>query len=206
MSEKIIQEVNKYYTNKVINHGATPQGVDWNGIESQENRFAQLLKITENETSDKYPLLDYGCGFGSLLSYLKRKNNNIDYIGYDISEEMIKKALEQHPNGATWLNKLELGMKADYVIASGLFNVKLEQSVTDWENYILTTLDEMNAIALKGFSFNILTSYSDKEYMRDYLYYASPEHYFKHCKLNYSRQVSLLHDYGLYEFTILVRK
>lgn len=206
MSEKIIQEVNKYYTNKVINQGATPQGVDWNGIESQENRFAQLLKITDTETSDKYSLLDYGCGFGSLLSYLKQKKNNIDYIGYDISEEMIKKAMEQHPNEATWLNKLEPRMKADYVIASGLFNVKLEQSITDWEKYIQTTLDEMDAIALKGFSFNILTSYSDREYMRDYLYYASPEHYFKHCKLNYSKQVSLLHDYGLFEFTILVRK
>jgi hypothetical protein len=30
--------------------------------------------------------------------------------------------------------------------------------------------------------------------------------FFDHCKRNFSRQVALLHDYGLWEFTILVRK
>jgi len=29
---------------------------------------------------------------------------------------------------------------------------------------------------------------------------------FDYCKRTYSRDVALLHDYGLYEFTILVRK
>ncbi len=204
MSDKIIDEINKYYTNKVISHGATPQGVDWNGIESQENRFAQLLKITNDDPNST--LLDYGCGFGSLLTYLHKINKQIKYIGFDISDEMLKKAKEKYSNQAIWKNKLDDGFKCDYVVASGLFNVKLEQSEAVWQEYIINTLDKINNISAKGFAFNILTSYSDKEYMRDYLHYASPEYYFKHCKLNYSKQVSLLHDYGLYEFTILVRK
>jgi SAM-dependent methyltransferase len=206
MSDKIINNISKYYTEKVLSYGSTPQGVDWNGLESQENRFAQLLKLIENENSENYSLLDYGCGFGALLTYLKLRNKNVGYIGYDISEQMLKKAIEQHNDELTWLNKLELSLKVDYVIASGLFNVKLDQSIIDWENYIIKTLDEINSIAVKGFSFNILTAYSDQEYMKDYLYYASPEKYFKQCKLSYSKNVSLLHDYGLYEFTILVRK
>ncbi|MFX7953370.1 class I SAM-dependent methyltransferase, partial [Acinetobacter baumannii] len=57
-----------------------------------------------------------------------------------------------------------------------------------------------------GFSFNCLTSYSDEDRKRDYLYYADPCQLFDLCKRRYSRQVALLHDYGLYEFTILVRK
>jgi hypothetical protein len=42
--------------------------------------------------------------------------------------------------------------------------------------------------------------------MQDYLYYADPRVLFDHCKTRYSKNVALLHDYGLYEFTILVRK
>ena len=44
------------------------------------------------------------------------------------------------------------------------------------------------------------------ERMKDYLFYADPGELFDHCKRRYSRWVALLHDYGLYEFTILVRK
>ena len=54
--------------------------------------------------------------------------------------------------------------------------------------------------------YNLLTKYSDKEFMQSYLYYADPCALFDLCKRRYSRHVALLHDYGLYEFTILVRK
>jgi len=63
----------------------------------------------------------------------------------------------------------------------------------------------MNQKSKRGFSFNMLTKYSDKEYMRDDLYYADPLFILDFCKRNFSKNVSLLHDYGLYEFTILVR-
>lgn len=58
----------------------------------------------------------------------------------------------------------------------------------------------------QGFSFNCLTSYSDKEKMRPDLYYADPSKIFDLCKRRYSRNVAVLHDYGLYEFTVIVRK
>jgi SAM-dependent methyltransferase len=206
MSNRIIENINKYYSEKVIIHGATPQGVDWNGIESQEKRFAQLMKITENEIDTNYSLLDFGCGYGSLLDYLLKANKKVNYWGYDISVEMLKIAKEKHRKNEIWLNNIDENFQTDYVVASGLFNVKLEQNNIDWENYIVDTLDFFNQISTKGFAFNILTSYSDKEYMKDYLYYASPENFFTICKTKYSKQVSLLHDYGLYEFTILVKK
>jgi hypothetical protein len=72
--------------------------------------------------------------------------------------------------------------------------------------YILETLEKINALSVKGFSFNILTSYSDKEYMKDNLFYADPLFFFDYCKKNFSKNVSLLHDYDLYEFTLLIKK
>ncbi len=95
---------------------------------------------------------------------------------------------------------------ADYGIASGIFNVRLGHSDSEWQNYLERTLDVLDRTSRRGFGFNCLTSYSDRERMRDYLYYANPGALFDLCKRRYSRNVALLHDYGLYEFTILVRK
>ena len=57
-----------------------------------------------------------------------------------------------------------------------------------------------------GFAFNALSLYSDPDRRRPDLYYADPLYWFDHCKRRYCRFVALLHDYPLYEFTILVRK
>jgi len=95
--------------------------------------------------------------------------------------------------------------KYDYVIASGIFNVKFQTNEEVWMEYILETLEKINALSVKGFSFNILTSYSDKEYMKDNLFYADPLFFFDYCKKNFSKNVSLLHDYDLYEFTLLIK-
>ena len=51
-----------------------------------------------------------------------------------------------------------------------------EPEYTDeqWQEYVLQTLNAMNAVSAKGFAFNMLTKYSDKEYMRADLYYGDP--------------------------------
>jgi hypothetical protein len=52
----------------------------------------------------------------------------------------------------------------------------------------------------------MLTSYADREKQRSDLYYADPMFFFDYCKRRFSPRIALLHDYPLYEFTILVRK
>jgi len=42
--------------------------------------------------------------------------------------------------------------------------------------------------------------------MRPDLYYADPLFLFDFCKQNFSKNVALLHDYRLYDFTLIVRK
>jgi hypothetical protein len=95
---------------------------------------------------------------------------------------------------------------ADYGIASGIFNVRLGRSDEEWRAYLEATLDALDYTSRLGFAFNCMTTYSDANKMRDDLYYADPCELFDLCKRRYSRNVALLHDYGLYEFTILVRK
>lgn len=203
---KILEEVNSYYTDKIVQNGLTPQGVDWNSVESQNLRFEILS--ADIESTKPFSVIDYGCGYGSMFEYYKTKYSDFKFIGFDISEEMINNAKDIHKqdNRAEWHTDIRNVPNADYVIASGIFNVKLKNTDSDWLEYILETLEIINSKSDKGFSFNMLTTYSDAEYMKDYLYYADPLFIFDHCKRKFSKLVALKHDYPLYEFSISVKK
>ena len=200
----IHKNINNYYTQKVQTHGATSKGVDWNGEESQFLRFEQLSKVIKNTNSS---INDIGCGYGKYIDYMNNNLENMNYMGYDLSENMIDNATKIYPqNDFEDIIKLDEIRISDYSIASGIFSVKMEHNEAEWLSYILNTLEKMNEKSIKGFSFNMLTKYSDKEFMKDDLYYADPLFFFDYCKRNFSRNISLNHDYDLYEFTILVRK
>ena len=203
--KKILKDVEDFFDNRIEDYGATLEGLDYNSKESQEIRFDQLLKIIN--TPEKFSVIDYGCGFGSLAHFMQKKDYKFDYWGFDISNEMVKSGIEMTPVGKPWNFTAKLGdlKPADYTIACGIFNLRLEGNDDDWMDYILDTLPNLAELSKKGFSFNMLTKYSDKEYMRPDLYYSDPLFFFDHCKRNFSRNVALLHDYELYDFTILVR-
>jgi cyclopropane fatty-acyl-phospholipid synthase-like methyltransferase len=206
MKDDILNSVNNYYTEKVKEHGITPKGVDWNSLESQEMRFEQLCKVIE--VKENFSVLDYGCGYGALFNYLTNLRSSFTYTGFDISAEMISQALKLYGDAgsAKWSTAVADNERFDYSIASGIFNVRLGTNDAEWIEYIKESLSTINKHSEKGFSFNMLTSYSDKEYMRNYLFYADPAYFFDFCKKNFSKYVALLHDYPLYEFTILVKK
>ena len=200
-----MQDVADYYAGKLAEYGASPLGVDWNTRESQELRFAQLLKLCDRSSS--FSVNDYGCGYGALAQYMADRGYEFEYRGFDICGEMIAKAKELLPSpadSALFTDESQLTM-ADYTVASGVFNVKIEAADEVWAEYVLETLDRIAALSRHGFAFNLLSTYSDPERRRPDLYYGDPRLFFDHCNTRFSRFVSLLHDYPLYEFTILVR-
>lgn len=204
--EKILSEVERYYSAKIKAHGSSPAGVDWNGAPSQCLRFDQLSRVISHQPG--VVINDIGCGYGAYLDYLVSRFENISYAGFDISSAMIDEAKSRHEGDVR--HRFFVGSRAnteaDYSVASGIFNVRLDIPDDQWWQHIVETLDHMNEASRGGFSVNFLTSYSDSERMQPRLFYADPALLFTYCKTRYSRNVALLHDYGLYEFTILVRK
>jgi SAM-dependent methyltransferase len=201
-----LQKILAYFNQKLETYGPVPQGVDWNSEASQTIRFEQLLKVCD--LSQEFSLLDYGCGYGGMIDYLLHKGCNFYYVGYDPLESMIDtaKRLHAHRDFCTfYTNPVEL-KPVDYTISSGIFNIKLEINNQDWTQYALEIIHRFDALSKVGFSFNMLTSYSDPPFMRPDLYYGDPLFMFDYCKKHFSRNVALLHDYNLYDFTIIVRK
>ena len=206
----LLAPIASYYTDKLRQFGDEPRGVDWNGPEGQAHRFAQLCQLLTPDSP--FSIIDVGCGYGALLDFLedrfKERMSACEYVGLDISDAMLEAAARRHANRpyARFVHGTQAPTRADFVVASGIFNVRLTSTDEAWRTYIRDTLATMDASSTKGFAFNCLTSYSDRDRMRPDLYYADPCELFDFCKRTFSRNVALLHDYGLYEFTILVRK
>ena len=202
----LLSQVRGYYDEKLRTHGPTARGVDWNSAASQELRFTQLVQVID--TRRVFSVNDYGCGYGALVDYLERASYEFQYVGFDISPLMLAKARELHAqsSGVRFVSEPDGLSPADYTLASGIFNVRLEADDAAWTDHMLDVLQQMNALSQSGFAFNALTRYSDPEFMRSDLYYGDPLLFFDYCKKHFSRFVTLVHDYPLYEFTILVRK
>lgn len=204
--ERFFASLDSYFERTLEEHGATPRGVDWNSTEAQELRFGQLLRVVD--PGAPFSLLDYGCGYGALVPYLEQRGLDFTLQGFDVSERMLEhaRALYEQPGRASFTASEEELVPADYALASGVFNLRIDVDDDAWTAYALETIDSLDRLSRRGFAFNMLTMYSDRERMREDLYYGDPSLLFAYCKEHCSRNVALLHDYDLYEFTILVRK
>ncbi|MBI2841615.1 MAG: class I SAM-dependent methyltransferase [Acidobacteria bacterium] len=202
----ILAEVAAYYSATLAAHGETPLGVDWNSEEGQKLRFGQLSKVIHDH--EGVSVNDLGCGYGAFLDYMSSCYGSFAYTGCDVSADMIHAArkLNVHRTNARFVVAAEPPEFADFGIASGIFNVRLGFTDSEWREYLEATIGVLDRTSRRGFAFNCLTSYSDADKRRENLYYADPCALFDLCKKRFSRHVALLHDYGLYEFTILVRK
>jgi len=205
--DKIFQKISMEYDKNFAKYGNSPKSVGQLDIRTLEKRLSILTEVGVLKNSK---VLDFGCGIGYLYSYLKKKIKfNGEYVGYDISNEMINFANKKYKN-VRFENKNVLSERInerfDYVIINGTFNNKINQNL----NWIKKTLKILFKKTDKAIAFNNITSYVD--YFDKKLYYAQPEKIFNFCKSELSPLVSLRHDYQIkdkklpYEFTTYVYK
>jgi hypothetical protein len=195
------------YTANLAEHGTNSPSVGWPDPDAQRLRFDKLAHVIAiDPPAEEISVNDWGCGYGAMFRYLDaRPDVRLGrYNGYDISAEMLAAArgFVDDPR-AHWNQGAELTEDADFSFVSGTFNVRMRASDEAWQRYIEDTLRAIAARSRKGFAFNLLTTYVD--WRKDDLFYADPAYFFAFCKENFSRFVTLLHDYPLYEWTIAVR-
>jgi len=167
-----------------------------------------LLKICN--FSEALSLNDVGCGYGALLEYLSKRHvgARIDYLGLDLSPAMIRQAR------ALWRNRARTQFVAghvspriaDYSVASGIFHVKLGSANDQWEYFIERTLSDMRSTSRHGFSVNFIEArFRADPPLESELYRSVAEPWMRFCKERLEGSVDVLTDYGLREFTLLVR-
>ncbi len=194
-----------YYTKKIVRYGPTAAGVDWSCSLTQEMRFVQLLKLCDVKTP--LSINDLGCGYGALVGFISRRHRRakVNYWGVDLSSAMVSEARKAfNVSNAQFSVGGTPARCADYTVASGIFNVKLEHTDEKWTQFIQQTLDTMRESSRKGFAVNFLTPLPGGETGKPELYRAPPELWYRHCKEAFGANVTVVENYGMREYTLLV--
>ena len=204
---KALSGIRDLYANSLATHGAGAKSVGWKDDRSQSLRFERLARVINRDRAGGFSVNDWGCGYGAMFGYLDglAGADLQRYVGYDISEEMLSVATAAcDPARARFVLGSAVTEEADYSFVSGTFNVKLQATDAVWETYIKGHLETIYAKSRVGMAFNLLTSHVD--WRAENLFYGDPAAFFDFCKRHLSRHVTLVHDYALFEWTLLVSR
>ena len=185
------------YVGRLNEYGHDPRTLGW-ASGKQAERFAQLTSFVP--LGEIRSILDVGCGFGDLYRFLGENGYRGRYVGLDFVPELIETGRAAYPEADLRVGdiaEVAESERFDLVVASGIFNAKLRNE-DNWV-HVASTLATMFRIADVAAAADFLTSYRDFD--RDDLYYASPEHVFGFAK-GLTRRVSLAHHYMPFEFAI----
>jgi len=172
----------------------------WSSRSAQEKRFEALLDIGNLTDTE---ILDVGCGYGDLLSFINKNNIEIKkYTGVDIVPEIVKKARELHPNVNIEVRDIQKDVieeeSFDYVFGSGIF--ALEDK--NWSNYTINMLKEMLKICRVGVAVNFLKGQGKN----DTLMRLDPNLTLEFVKKHVIDNAVLKNNYLLDDFTIFLFK
>jgi SAM-dependent methyltransferase len=196
--------IEAYYGARVRRFGATPQGVDWACRPTQELRFVKLLGLCD--FSQSLSINDIGCGYGALATFIAHRHPQVplDYLGVDLSAEMIKQAKRgrvARRDGVRFEAGFQASRTADYSLASGIFNVQLDFPTAVWEANVRRTLTQMAATSRKAFAVNFLSTHRSSSTQG--LYFADPCIWVSFCEAELGAKVTVVSGYGMPEFTLL---
>jgi SAM-dependent methyltransferase len=198
-------DVRNYYAAKVLRYGATPLGVDWTCAPTQQLRFVQLLKLIPRGMD--FSVNDIGCGYGALVGFLHRRRRGvaIDYLGIDLSPEMIAHARRHNRRpSASFETGCTAPRVADYCLASGIFNVRLQHSQAAWTRFVQSTLEDIANASRLGFAVNFLGHAPSASAGPRELYRTDPLAWAGYCERRFGVTPAIVANYGLDEFTLLV--
>lgn len=202
MNERDRNEIIELYKKRYNFFGYSPKSLLWDKGK-QEVRFDILTSLYN---FDGKSVLDIGCGFGDLNKILHQKCKRYEYVGIDLVADFINKAKELYL--APGINFLEgefldykFEKKFDYIIASGIFNYKME--CVDNYFYIESIMKKAIDISIDGVAFDFLSDKVDFRY--DYTFHSSPEKILN-LAYKFSRNIILRNDYMPFEFAIFIFK
>ena len=199
-----------HYSNRFSEFGATVKGVDWGDENKAVERYKNMLAI-ERFDPEGYgrtkTLLDVGCGYGELYSYVTSTGVRLQYHGIDIVQEMVDYASQKNPEidfQCVDIFDYSPRIQFDYVVCNGILTQKLDLSILDMDKFAEKLLDKMFGLCSRGIAFNVMST--KVNFMVDNLYYKSPVELLAFCLNSLSEKVVMNHVCPRYEYTMYVYK
>ncbi|RWC41760.1 MAG: class I SAM-dependent methyltransferase [Mesorhizobium sp.] len=157
---------------------------------------------------DPVDLLDFGCGAGHFLGYLRQSDLKVRYRGLDLSARFIDLCRRKYPDeGFDCVDVMEHGAavpEADYIIMNGVFTERCGVAYETMFEAMTRLLAKVFPRARKGIAFNLMSKHVDWE--RDDLFHVPYDRIGHFVVSQLSRHHLIRADYGLYEYTVYVYK
>ncbi len=177
--------------------GDRPEAVRWSDA-GQRLHYESLLDIGDISGGK---VLDYGCGKGDFYQFLKDRDIQVGYSGFDINEKLVALAQEKFPGVDFRVFDIEkdvLGEDFDYIFLCGVFNL----NVQGLDETIRNALIKLFKHCRSALAFNALSVYNPNKDFE--LHYTSPEEAFAFAAENLSPFISLRHDRMAYDFMLFI--
>lgn len=174
---------NRNYYDKWVAEEDEEKAVGWMQKHSQRLAFIELFSVIQKPLSSDKPIkiLDVGCGLGAFYEFLREKNINFHYTGWDIHPESIKRAKSKYPDAEFDIRDLLTATESnyfDYVFASGAFSVNLVPEGGDEDiqlKYVQNALSKMYTLCREGIAANFLSFYGQGPVKDKELFYYRPD-------------------------------
>ncbi len=196
--------IRSYYEKNLQSAREHHRILGWENRESQRVRFDILLDHVP--LADR-KLVDFGCGMGDLLGYLREKGlDGVEYTGVDISYKLIEKASRLYPG--TEFHIVDIledptyfhSNNFDVLYSSGVFNLKFGSNYA----FFRQMFEIFYAITRQTIVFNLLSDRStDKEDTYHYFSRGEIEDYLRMFPL---RSIEIIDDYLINDFTVICEK
>ena len=178
------KSLSETYWKRYKKYGSLPEGVFWVSKNRQVLRFKLILdEIYKINQSSVLKLADVGCGYGALVSYIKSNKKNLDirYTGYDISQKLIGICNGQFDED--WV-QFRVGTKpsaiTDYSVMSGTYNLAATSDIFDWEEYAWSCLRQCWQYTSKAMLFNLQVA-STATITNNKIYYSEKAQVLERC-------------------------
>lgn len=181
--EKYNQELEKYGPND-------RRSMFWTK-DKQDMRFDLLLGKEFKKSN--LSLLDYGCGFCDLKSFLIRNFYHLKYNGCDINKKFIAIGCEKYQDNIFVVKSAnDLSMTYDIIVVSGTFNLLTICDAVQMKNYVFEQILKLFEKTNYMLSINFLSHLTDQEYKYEGHFYLNPmdlyafaiEHMTKRIEIN----------------------
>ena len=196
-----LKAIRDHYESELTRSEYGAQRVGWRDDSAQSSRFECIVRLLDGYQTSS--VSDLGCGRGDLLEYLRGRGWFGSYVGTDISHKMIAEAASRfmHDTKAEFVVS-EVPRRADFLVASGIFNVSLDSETQMWRAYSEELIRRMWESAEKGIVFNMLSTDSNPERRKSSLSYFNPSELLEFVRRELSTTVRLDQSYGQFDFTV----
>ena len=201
MVEKIGYKMVAVYLRQLKKYGYSPKSLGW--MKGKQGlRFERLTRFIKKNSK----ILDYGCGFGDLMSFLELNNLNVDYSGCDVIPEFLEIAKEKNPKGNFFQIELFENIKENYdnIICSGTFNILYHKEIENHKKHIFKIINNLFQCCKNTLSIDFQSPYVD--FHSENAYHQEINEIINYSIKYLSRRFVVDHSYMPYEYTIHIFK